>query len=554
MNIMTDNVQNSSIFADSMSIDKNTLAMDALSELAKQFTEHTDIEKLLTNLLFTLSGQFSVNNAFVMILQEGDYTSKQFYYGIGKYKNNDLLESIDMNADIVEYFKKNNKPLTIDELDIQGKSTNIIYKLIEANVSIIGPLILNNKFLGLIALGERVTGRGFSVNDLEILKALVNSITPFVSNTFLFMENTNLNTWYLEILNSVKHGLFVFDKNFYLKSVNDSGFELLKSYKSKLKNKKSLYDVSMEFIFTEAIFSGWANKIKKAYISQKKKVLKNLKVTSGNLDKIYNVTINTIQHKTESESDLIITIDDVTHIVESEHRMFEMEKFADKGVMAASIAHELNNFLGLLLGGVELTTIHLIKENKDKITSSIEKLKENIIKMQRFTAGLMDYTKLSTTKSIGNINNVIEDVISFLTVQKRYSGIHIRTELLTELDEIEFDGDQIAQLLLNFSNNAADAIKESDVKNGQITIRTFQEPDFVYLSVKDNGPGIKEDVKNKLFKHQLTTKKSGHGYGLVTCGKILDNHNADVTIESIEGDGATFTIKFPKDKNLQEST
>ena len=441
-------------------------------------------------------------------------------------------------------------PLSIDELNIEGKSANIIYKLYEANVSIVVPLILNNKFLGLIALGEKVTGKDFSQNDIEILSALVNSITPFISNSFLFMENSNLNTWYLEILNSVKHGLFVFDKNFRLKSVNDTGFALLKNFKSKIKHKKSLLDISIDFIFTESEFPRWATKIKKAYMSQKKQILKNQKAKSDKHEKIFNVSINTIKHKTEAESDLIITLDDVTQLIESEHRMFEMEKFADKGVMASSIAHELNNFLGLLLGGVELTSIYFNKGNRDKITKNIEKLKDNISKMQRFTAGLMDYTKLSTSKSIGDINNVIEDVISFLTVQKRYSGIHIKTELLTELEEIEFDGDQIAQLLLNFLNNAADAIKESNYENGQIIVKTFQKSGFIYLSVQDNGPGIKEEVKNKLFKHHLTTKKSGHGYGLVTCGKILDNHNAIVTIESKEGNGATFTIKFPKDGSL----
>lgn len=552
MNIITEKEQNTALSDENILIDKNALAMDALSKLAKQFTEDTDYNKLIGNLLYTLAGQFSVNNAFVIILKEGDYSSNQFYCGIGKYKNNELLKSIDVNNDLIEYFKNNNQPLSVDEINLDGKSENFIYKLHESNVCIISPLVLNNKFLGLISLSERVTGKDFESKDFEILKALVNSITPFISNTFLFMEISNINTWYLNILNSVKHGIFVFDKNFHLKNVNDTGFELLKIFKSKIKQKKSLLDVSIEFIFTESIFPGWAAKIKKAYVSKRKQVLKNQKAGSDTLDKIFDVSINTIRHKDKSGSDMIITIDDVTVIKESEQRMFEMEKFADKGVMASSIAHELNNFLGLLLGGVELTTIHLNKGNTDKIISNIEKLKKNIVKMQRFTAGLMDYTKLSTSKSIANINNVIDDVISFLTVQKRYSGIHIRTELLLELEEIEFDGDQISQLLLNFLNNAADAIKEANINNGQITIKTFQEPDFVYLLVKDNGPGIKESVKNKLFKHYLTTKKSGHGYGLVTCGKILENHNAAVTIESKEGDGATFIIKFPKVGNLSD--
>ncbi|KAA3636410.1 MAG: GHKL domain-containing protein [Calditrichaeota bacterium] len=525
-------------------LDKNALAMDALAKLALQFTEDTDYSKLLNSLLFTIAGQMSVNNAFVIILHEGDYTSNQYYCGIGKYKNSKLLKSIELDENIINFFKSNSRPVTVDELEIEGKSANFLYKLLESEVSLIGPLVLNNEILGILAIGERVNKIDFEPVETDILRALVNSITPFISNTFLFMEISNINKWYLEILNSVKHGLFIFDKNLKLKKINDAGFQILKAVKSKLKSKSSLHNVSMEFIFTENTFPGWTKMISEVCREKTKKVLKNLKLNNGDQDMIFNIAINSINYH-NSETDHIITIDDVTVLKESEQRMFELEKFADKGVMASSIAHELNNFLGLILGGVELTSIHVKKGNNEKVANNIDKLKENINKMQRFTAGLMDYTKQQTTKSKCSLNTIIEDVIAFLTVQKRYDNVNILTNLDSRIEPIEIDSDQIAQLLLNFLNNAADAINAQQNEFGQIIIRTSQDENSLYLSIEDNGEGIKDELKAKLFNHHFTTKEHGHGYGLVTCYKIIKNHNAEIDVKSTLGEGTTFTLKFP---------
>ena len=82
--------------------------------------------------------------------------------------------------------------------------------------------------------------------------------------------------------------------------------------------------------------------------------------------------------------------------------------------MASTISHELNNFLGLILGGVEIAGMALKKNNTEKVAATLEKLKANVSKMERFTHGLMDYTKLNSTKQVSDLNTVIADVLSFL--------------------------------------------------------------------------------------------------------------------------------------------
>jgi len=109
------------------------------------------------------------------------------------------------------------------------------------------------------------------------------------------------------------------------------------------------------------------------------------------------------------------------------------------------------------------------------------------------------------------------------------------------------DTDQISQLLLNLLNNAADAIEEGEKDEGRILVKTVKEGNIVNLSVSDNGVGIEPDIKDKLFKTHLTTKINRHGYGLVTCAVISENHDAYVEIDSEPGQGATFSIRLPID-------
>jgi signal transduction histidine kinase len=225
--------------------------------------------------------------------------------------------------------------------------------------------------------------------------------------------------------------------------------------------------------------------------------------------------------------------------------MFELERFADKGVMASTIAHELNNFLSLILGGVEIALINMERGKTEKVSDTLEKLRDNVTKMERFTAGLTDYTRLDTKKAPADLNLVITDVLSFVEVHRRFTKIRLTRELQPDMPVFDLDKDQIAQLLLNVLNNAADAIREGRPETPRITLKTFSDAERAGFLVSDNGAGVAPEIKERLFKAHLTTKENGHGYGLVTCARIIENHQGQVEIDSTPGQGATFRFSFP---------
>lgn len=531
----------SEIQADS---ERQLLALDALSKLTNQFSKEPDFRQLMKLLLWTISGQFSVANSFAIVQQPGSTENRPLFFATGKFRNNRTLQNLEMTGDHQDYFIENPSVRKALELEMPGNLASFVFILSESGVNLICPLVNSERFLGLIGLGGRVNRKAFTRQDIELLSILINTIKPFLANSYLFWEMAALKVWYVDILDSVDQGIFVFDENNRLKKVNAAGFMMLKEFKPHLMNINSLNRAPLELIFTEDIFQGWTDKILKARQLRTSILLENIVARSEELEKIFNLRLTMSMSDSRSGKDIIITLDDITGQKESEQRMFNLEKMADKGVMASAIAHELNNFLGLILGGVELAQLTLEKGNREKLAETIAKVIDNTIKMERFTAGLMNYGRLETCKKLSDINEIIVDVLSFISIRKKYKRIRVQHELDNDIPHLQMDVDQLIQVLLNFLSNAADAIHEAGRNNGLIVVKTALKGEHIELCIADNGMGIPDDVKAKLFETRFTSKETGHGYGLVTCGKIIKNHHGTIKIDSTPGKGTTFRILF----------
>jgi signal transduction histidine kinase len=166
--------------------------------------------------------------------------------------------------------------------------------------------------------------------------------------------------------------------------------------------------------------------------------------------------------------------------------------------------------------------------------------------MKRFTDGLMDFSKLETKITNYDLRTLIEDLIFSLRPQKQITGITFETMFDPELPPIPMDVGQIQQVILNIINNATDAIKGVSASRGTITVAASyaKREKLVEVKISDSGPGIAPDLLPKIFEPHVTTKKDGHGFGLVICERILKNHKGHISVES-SPDGTTFTVTLP---------
>jgi len=525
--------------------DKQLLALNALTDLAKKFSNKPDFYELADMVLLILAGQFSVTNAFARLARPGNASNRYLNFAIGNFRNEPLLEQLEISATHTAHFVENDQPQLVDRLAHIGATAGMAFLLSECGVHLVAPLVHDNRLIGIFGLGSKVNRKPFENGEIEIFSTIINTIAPLLVNAYLFQEITEVNDWYLQILDNVKQGVFVFGSDHTLKKVNLTGYQLLRDFRPHLKHIESLTRVPLEVLFPDSIYPGWSKQMIKAGTAREGRLWEKMKAIQDGRERIYRLRVSPVVHETQDIGDIIVTLDDVTDQEENEQRMFDLEKFAEKGMMASSISHELNNYLGMMLGGVELAMMALTKGNVERVESTLEKIKANVHKMERFTNGLMDYARLDNKRKMENLNTIVGDVLSFVTVQKKFKNINIITDLASDLPEYPIDTDQVAQLLLNLLNNAADAIREAERETGQINVQTAMDKDNVTLMISDNGIGMEPEVRERLFKSHITTKPNGHGYGLVTCNKIIQNHQGTVNIESQSGSGTTFTFVFP---------
>lgn len=230
---------------------------------------------------------------------------------------------------------------------------------------------------------------------------------------------------------------------------------------------------------------------------------------------------------------------------ELQDETIELEKMATRGQLSAEIGHELNNFLGVVAGNLSLLEFNVKKQKFDDVERYVSTMCETIEKMKRFTGNLMDVRLGTSSKEILMFDQTIREVIDYLRPQKRFRDVSVYVARIDEHIPFEADSTQILQLLYNLFNNAADATLECERREITVRVEKKEREQRFRFAINDTGAGFPEDVLRKAFNEKFTTKKSGHGFGLVVCRRIVDQHGGTVQVHSQAGQGATIVIEFP---------
>ncbi len=348
----------------------------------------------------------------------------------------------------------------------------------------------------------------------------------------------------LDIFNNLDTGVFIFGADKSVKDINQIGLLLVSAIFPDISSIETAKELTLDKIFSEKNFPGWLDKFESENYESGVWLSEYLNTPLDCGNRIYFVKAGSVLSKS-GESLFVVLINDITNEKKSQHRLAWLEKQAEKGSMAAIIVHDLNNYLSLLLGGAELAEMMLSSGKTDKAADKIEKIKINVKKMEKFIAGFTDDYKIETNKIKANLNNLISNVVLCLSTRDIFTDISIITHLDSQIPEFEIDTDQFSRLLLNFLNNSAEAINESETKHGKVTINTELDNTNIVLTISDNGPGLTEDVKQKIFRRRFTSKENHTGYGLMDCGLIVGIHNGQVEIVENTDAGAAFEVTLP---------
>jgi signal transduction histidine kinase len=229
----------------------------------------------------------------------------------------------------------------------------------------------------------------------------------------------------------------------------------------------------------------------------------------------------------------------------AQQQIIHTERMAAKGEMAAEIGHELRNQLAAISGRAQLLLKDADKQKYDGVARHVQIILEQSDRMRKLSDGMMDFSHKELKIERVELNALIHRSIEFVRSQNRFDGVEWDLQLFTPAPELRADPGQLQQVLLNLFMNAADAMKENGTPRKSIAVECSQENQKVRIVVRDTGVGIPASNLSKIFEPHFTTKPTGHGFGLSTSYRIIQNHGGKIVAESPPGRGACFTITLP---------
>lgn len=223
---------------------------------------------------------------------------------------------------------------------------------------------------------------------------------------------------------------------------------------------------------------------------------------------------------------------------ESQALVVQQEKQAAFGLLAAGIAHEVGNPLAAISSLVQM----LNRRHTDEYTRErLQMVDDQLRRIQRTLRELVDFSRPATkSTSLCDIHEVLDAALSIAKYYKRKKGKRIVTNYSPDLPKLRAIRDQLVQVFLNLIQNALDATEEGGVVELVTEIRNGQ----ICVAIRDDGPGIAPDHRDKIFQPYFTTKETGTGLGLFVCRNILEQ-TAGGRIELAErrdGSGAEFNV------------
>ena len=226
--------------------------------------------------------------------------------------------------------------------------------------------------------------------------------------------------------------------------------------------------------------------------------------------------------------------------------LVEEHRMAYVGTLAASIAHEVRNPLSSVKMNVQMMEKRLARladpEEVEYFHAKVERIKGEVDRLEETISHFLAFARPAPVRAqTVQLNEVVGNVLEFLEPQCQSADVEVVREFADGLPAVELDPNQFAQALQNLVLNAVQAIGNG----GRITVGTAEADGRLVLTVADDGPGIPEDIQEKVFDVFFTTRQSGTGLGLNIVSRIVEEHRGTLSLESRPGEGATFRIELP---------
>jgi len=241
---------------------------------------------------------------------------------------------------------------------------------------------------------------------------------------------------------------------------------------------------------------------------------------------------------------------DLSEIKRLEQELVKSERLAAIGQTVARLAHYIKNILTGLKGGTYIVNIGLDKNDTDKLRTGWYMVEKNVARVSSLVFDLLAYSRERSPEYRNcQPNDIVEDVCELSEGAAMENQIKIVRDFGPDVKEVSMDPDMVHRTLLNLVSNAVDAciFDLDDTKEHEVRVATrLEKGNIIRLDVADNGCGMSDEVREKMFTTFFSTKGGkGTGLGLLVTQKLVNEHKGNIDIQSEVGKGTTFTVRLP---------
>jgi len=524
--------------------------LESLYAANKLFSSTLELKHILSAILGEIAKLVPLRGAIIFILDENTGG-----YNVGA---DELGESLDQDACIftpellppavfADIFAQH-QVVKIDDLDLLRRMG-----WPQKPPALLIPLITENKVMGLILVypevpkipgTHRISNRFLHFLGNAAALAIKNAalyqnvnrrmIELFSTNQALAEKTTeldDLNRYNKSIIEGLTSGLLVLNPEGTVLTCNRAAQRILRIDQTQVLNKR-LEDAPIPSNFVDAV-----NRLR---LQNDETIGHELLLEFPDLEKPLFVGLSI----TPFSRGMIVRFRDLSELKRLQEQVIWSEKLASIGLLAAGVAHELNNPLGAISGYIQL----LLQGESDQEEQHkyLSEILEEIKRISGVVRNLLDFSRQSDECDPAiDLGMLIDKTVTLLRPQLEKNGITV-THLRSEMPAlVSGNVAQLRALLLNLILNATQSVEE-DV--GEIVISDFCEKQHAGVTISDNGVGIPQDELERIFEPFYTRRRGtevGTGLGLSIARKIVREHRGDIAVTSELGGGTEFTIKFP---------
>ena len=400
------------------------------------------------------------------------------------------------------------------------------------------PLVVRDSLLGVVLLAGRKNDHIYTTDDLKLLGALGSQAAIALDNTRLYEEIVASQKHYETILRHMQRGVLTVDPSLRITTLNEAGAAMLRTEADQCQGR-AIGELVPEF----------QPLLARTLRDQRDQAVLDVTVHMGEKELPFGCETSLLQDSHNRTTGALIVFEDLFERKRFEQQVRRMDRLASIGTLAAGMAHEIKNPLVSIQTFAQLLPER--HEDEDFRDNFGRVVVDEVSRINAIVQNLLDFARPRPYKpGRVELHGVLRRTLTLVGNTIRKKQVELDYQPADAPVTVNGDSEQLHQVFLNLLQNALDAVEDPP---RSIAVSAEVRPAHpesgrghdVVVRVADTGKGVPADRLPHIFDPFFSTKEHGHGLGLAICHGILQEHGAEIEVDSEIGRGTAFTVRFP---------